>query len=142
MKRYLALDLGKRRVGVAVSDELGITAQGLKPLEIKDLDDMMDKVAVLIQKYRPSGLVLGLPKRLDGADTDLTPFVLEAKQRLEQGCQLPVHLYDERLTSRLAQQAIHLSGRSLKKRKRDLDGISAVIILTDFLKRYGQTQEK
>lgn len=142
MKRFLALDLGRRRVGLAVSDELGITAQGLEPLEIKGLDDLLEKLSVLIQRYRPSGLVLGLPKKLDGTDTDLTSFVLEARERLKLEYRLPVHLYDERLTSRLAQQAIHHAGHSLKKRKRDLDRIAAVIILTDFLKRYGQNQEE
>lgn len=136
-RRILCLDLGKRRVGLAVSDGLGITAQGLEPLEIRDLEDLCGKLSPLVERYNPSALVLGHPKRLDGSDTDLTPFVLQARETIGTRFGLPVHLYDERLTSRLAQQAIHDTGGKLKDRKRDLDRIAAVIILTDYLSRHG-----
>lgn len=134
--RILCLDLGKRRVGLAVSDELGITAQGLPTLEIAGLNDLVKKLSPVVSGYGASEIVLGLPSRLDGTDTDLTPFVRQAKEVLESAFGLPVSLYDERLTSRMAQQALHGMGRGLKGRKKSLDMISASIILTDYLSRH------
>lgn len=136
--RVLCLDLGKRRVGLAVSDELGLTAQGLPTIEINGLDDLIDQLGQVISGYSVSELVVGLPRKLDGTDTDLTPFVLQAKGKLEAAFGLPVRLFDERLTSRIAQQAVHEMGHKLKGRKKALDRISASIILTDYLSRHGK----
>lgn len=139
--RILCLDLGKRRVGLAVSDELGITAQGLPTIEIKGLDDLIGQLHPIIAGFSVSELVLGLPRKLNGSDTDLTPFVLQAKERLESAFGLPVHLYDERFSSRIAQQAVHEMGHKLKGRKKALDRISASIILTDYLSRHVAKKE-
>ncbi len=136
--RILCLDLGRRRVGLAVSDELGITAQGLPTIEIKGLDDLQRQLAGIMTDYRIGDIVIGLPRKLDGSDTDLTPFVLQAKDRLESVFGLPVHLFDERFSSRIAQQAVHDMGHKLKGRKKALDRISASIILTDYLSRHGK----
>ncbi len=139
--RILAIDLGRHRVGLALSDELGITAQGLETLEIKSLDDLILRLSSLLRQYPVSQIVLGLPKRMDGSDTDLTAWVYQAREKLAERFSLPVHLYDERFTSRLAQQAIHRAGGSLKKHKKHLDRISAVLLLTDYLSRYGPQKE-
>ncbi len=136
--RLLCLDLGKRRVGMAVSDELGMTAQGLPTIEIKGLDDLVAQLAPIISGYSVAELVLGLPRKLDGTDTDLTPFVLQARERLERDFLLPVHLFDERLSSRIAQQTMYEMGYRLKGRKKALDRISASIILTDYLSCHGK----
>lgn len=140
-RRILCLDLGKRRVGLAISDELGLTAQGLPTIEIKGLDDLVGQLTPIINGYSVSELVLGLPRKLDGSDTDLTPLVHQAKELLEKTFGLPVRLLDERLTSRIAQQTIHEMGHKLKGRKKALDRISASIILTDYLSRHG-TEKK
>lgn len=136
--RALCLDLGKRRVGLAVSDELGLTAQGLPTIEIKGLEDLVGQLAPIVSGYSVSQLVVGLPAKLDGSDTDLTPFVHQAKERLEGAFGLPVCLYDERLTSRIAQQALHDMGHKLKGRKKAMDRISASLILTDYLSQHGK----
>jgi putative Holliday junction resolvase len=136
--RVLCLDLGKRRVGLAVSDELGLTAQGLPTIEIGGLDDLVGQLTPIVSGYSVAELVVGLPRKLDGTDTDLTPFVLQARDRLEDAFGLPVRLFDERLTSRIAQQAVHEMGHKLKGRKKALDRISASIILTDYLSRHGK----
>lgn len=136
--RVLCLDLGKRRVGLAVSDELGLTAQGLPTIEIKGLDDLVGRLKPIVSDYSVAELVIGLPTRLDGAETDLTAFVHQAKEKLESAFGLPVRLFDERLTSRIAQQAVHEMGYKLKGRKKALDRISACIILTDYLSLHGE----
>jgi putative Holliday junction resolvase len=135
--RLLALDLGRKRVGVAVSDPLGITAQPLPPLKISGLKSLMLQLAILAKHHQVSGLVLGNPCRLDGSPGPMAEFVAQAKSRIESELGLPVHLFDERFTSKMAQQVIHLSGRRLKDNKTALDSISASIILSDYLKSTG-----
>jgi len=78
--------------------------------------------------------VLGKPSHLDGSPTDLSRMVDETRDFLEKTLQLPVHLYDERFTSKIAQQSLHQSGLKLKNNKHLLDKTAATIILTDFLK--------
>ncbi|MBU1356424.1 MAG: Holliday junction resolvase RuvX [Candidatus Edwardsbacteria bacterium] len=132
--RILSLDLGRRRVGLALTDELLISAQPLPPLEIRGIPDLMKQLFPIITQNNVTALVVGRPARLDGSDTHLTCFVDKVKSRLEGEFKLPVYLYDERFTSKIAQQSIHLAGQKLKDNKKALDSISASIILSDFLK--------
>ena len=132
--RILALDLGKRRVGSAVSDELGITAQGLDCFEIRGRQDLLAKIKGYQQRFPITAIVLGRPSHLDGSPTDLSRMVDETRDFLEKTLQLPVHLYDERFTSKIAQQSLHQSGIKLKNNKHLLDKTAATIILTDYLK--------
>ena len=132
--RVLALDLGKRRVGSAVSDELGITAQGLECFEIRGRQDLLARIKEYQQRFPITAIVLGKPSHLDGSPTDLSRMVDETKDFLERVLELPVHLYDERFTSKIAQQSLHQSGIQLKNNKRLLDKTAATIILTDYLK--------
>jgi len=134
--RILGLDLGRRRVGVALTDELLISAQPLPPLEIRNLTDLLDQLAPLIARNGVAQIVLGRPTNLDGSDTDATGLADMARDKIAKRFGLPVHLYDERFTSKIAQQAIFQSGQKLKNRKKALDSISASIILSDFLKFY------
>jgi putative holliday junction resolvase len=131
--RILALDLGKRRVGSAVSDELGITAQGLECFEIRGRQDLLAKIREYQHRFSITALVLGKPSHLDGSPTDISRMVEETRTWLEEKLELPVHLYDERFTSKIAQQSLHRSGVKLKHHKHLLDKMSATIILTDFL---------
>ena len=132
--RILGLDLGRRRVGLALTDELLISAQPLPPLEIKGIPDLMKQLFPIITQNNVTEVVIGRPARLDGSDTHLTGFVDKVKSRLEDEFKLPVYLYDERFTSKIAQQSIHLAGQKLKDNKKALDSISASLILSDFLK--------
>ena len=137
--RILALDLGRRRVGSAVSDELGITAQGLECFEIRGRRDLLAKIREYQQRFTIAAIVLGKPSHLDGSPTDLSRTVDQTKVFLEQSLGLPVHLYDERLTSKISQQSLHQSGRKLKDNKKLLDVASATIILTDYLKYHDRS---
>jgi putative Holliday junction resolvase len=135
-QRILGLDLGKRRVGVAVSDLLLITAQPLPPLEINGISDLLNKLAPIVEINKVGAMVLGRPVRLDGSADHLTEWVDKVKSKIEERFSLPIYFYDERLTSKMAQQAIHISGQKLKGNKHKLDSISASIILSDYLKAY------
>ena len=132
--RVLALDLGKRRVGSAVSDELGITAQGLECFEIRGRQDLLARIKDYQQRFPITAIVLGKPSHLDGSPTDLSRMVDETRDFLERVLAIPVHLYDERFTSKIAQQSMHQSGIKLKNHKQLLDKTAAIIILTDYLK--------
>ncbi|MBI4726847.1 Holliday junction resolvase RuvX [candidate division TA06 bacterium] len=132
--RILALDLGRRRVGSAVSDELGITAQGLECFEIRGRQGLLARIKEYQQRFPITAIVLGKPSHLDGSPTGLSRMVEETKIFLERRLQLPVHLYDERFTSKIAQQSLHQSGIKLKNNKCLLDKTAATIILTDYLK--------
>ena len=134
--RILGLDIGKRRVGVAITDELFITAQPLSPLETTGLNDLLSQLAPLMQEYDIHAIVLGKPCRLDGRDDHLSVFVEKVKIKLEERFKIKVHLYDERFTSKIAQQSIYQSGYKLKRHKKALDSISASLILSDFLKAH------
>lgn len=137
-KRILALDLGRCRVGSAVSDALGLTAQGLESFEIRSLADIVARVRGYLKDYDIGDIVLGKPLKLDGSPTHSSGLVEKAKAELESELGIPVHLYDERFTSKIAQQSLHESGLSLKRNKRLLDMTSAVIILTDYLNSHAQ----
>jgi putative Holliday junction resolvase len=132
--RVLALDLGRRRVGSAVSDELGITAQGLECFDIRGRQDLLARIKEYQQRFPITAIVLGKPSRLDGSPTDISKMVDETREFLEKSLELPVYLYDERFTSKIAQQSLHQSGIKLKNNKQLLDKTAATIILTDYLK--------
>lgn len=132
--RILALDLGRRRVGLALTDELMISAQPLPPLEIRGISDLIKQLLPIITQNNVAEVVMGRPTGLDGSPTHLTGLVDKVVSRLEVEFKLPVHLYDERFTSKIAQQTIHLAGKKLKENKKALDSISASLILSDYLK--------
>jgi putative Holliday junction resolvase len=121
-------------VGLALTDELMISAQPLAPLEIRGLSDLLDQLAPLITENKVAEVVLGRPTKLNGADTDATGLADRARDKIAARFKLPVHLYDERFTSKIAQQTIHLAGKKLKNNKKALDSISASLILSDYLK--------
>ncbi|MDQ7799404.1 MAG: Holliday junction resolvase RuvX [Candidatus Edwardsbacteria bacterium] len=136
--RILGLDLGRRRVGLALTDELLITAQPLPPLEIRGVPDLMKQLLPIITQNNVTEIVMGRPTGLDGGDTHLTGLVDKVRARLEDEFKLPVHLYDERFTSKIAQRSIHLAGQKLKDNKKALDSMSASLILGDFLKLHAK----
>lgn len=132
--RILCLDLGRRRVGMAITDELGLTAQPLSPIEINGMPELLEKLAPVIDGNRVSSIVLGRPVRLNGEDTHMTGFAEKARVLIESRFGIIVEMWDERYTSKIAQQAIHSAGEKLKKKKQALDSISASIILSDYLR--------
>ena len=131
--RILALDLGKRRIGLAISDELGITAQGLETLERGRLRDDLDRLADLASTRGVTLFLLGNPLHMSGNEGRQAEAVREFGGRLKGRTGLPVEYWDERLTTVEASRVLRDSGISIQKRARAIDRLSAVLILNSFL---------
>lgn len=131
--RLLALDLGTKRVGVAVSDELRLTSQPLPPLKRTNWKDLIRKISELRQSFDAQAIVIGLPLRLDGTEGDAALEARRVAHNLSLSLDIPIHLQDERLTSYAAGSLLRergLKGRELTAR---LDSESAMLILRDFI---------
>lgn len=131
--RILALDLGKRRIGVAVSDELGITAQGLQTLQRTNIREDLASLAKLASEHNVTLIVIGNPLHMSGHEGRSTELTREFASRLQAATGLPVQLWDERLTTVQAQRVLKESGVSIEKRAKAVDRLAAVILLESFL---------
>ncbi len=131
--RILAIDYGSRRMGLAVSDLLGITAQGLETLERKNRRADFGRLERTIREYRVKEIVLGNPLRMSGQEGTQSQKVTEFAEALRQRFQLPVHLWDERLTSAEANRLLRENEVSLKRRAKAVDRMAAVLILQSFM---------
>lgn len=131
--RILALDVGSRRIGLAVSDPLGITAQGLETLQRRNKRTDLEKLEAVIRQYDVREMVVGLPLRMSGAagiqSEKMTVFAEELRRRFA----IPVHLWDERLTSAEANRILREAELSIEKRKHAVDRMAAVLILQNYL---------
>lgn len=133
MPRTIGLDYGAVRVGVALSDPLGLTAQPQETLILKSKSDLMQKLYDLIKQHEVTSIVLGLPLNMDGSKG---PKALEAEglaEALRLRFSLPVHLWDERLTTRQAQSTMRETNTKTKGNKPKLDSLSAVFLLQSWL---------
>ncbi len=131
--RILALDVGSRRIGLAVSDPLGITAQGLETLQRANKRADLEKLEAVIRHYQVRELVVGLPLRMSGATGIQSEKMARFAEQLHRRFQLPVHLWDERLTSSEANRLLREADLSIQKRARAVDRMAAVLILQSFL---------
>lgn len=133
MAKILALDVGKVRTGVAESDPMGMMAF---PLETVPTEKLLDFVVVYAQRENPTTLVVGEPKRMHGAASDLEPFILELIGRITTALPtLQVVRVDERFTSKMASRALVEGGmkKSKRKEKGAVDKVAASIILQSYL---------
>jgi putative Holliday junction resolvase len=131
--RILAIDYGSRRMGLAVSDPLGITAQGIETLERKNKRADFGRLERTIREYHVREIVLGNPLRMSGQEGTQSQKVAEFAEELRQRFQLPVHLWDERLTSAEANRLLRENEVSIRKRAQAVDRMAAVLILQSFL---------
>jgi putative Holliday junction resolvase len=137
--RVVGLDIGERRIGVAVSDLTGTLARPLLVLRPAGLDvDALAMVAREIARLAEEedgvgAIVVGLPRRLDGTPTDMTPRIEKFARQLHSATLLPVLLQDERLSSREAESRLALHDRDWRSRKTWLDAAAAAVILQDYL---------
>ena len=131
--RILALDFGARNLGLAVSDELGLTAQGLPTYRRSNKQRDLDHLRRLIRQYRIGEIVMGLPLRLSGAEGTQAEKVREFAEELRRRFKLPVHLVDERLTSVEANRVLRETAMSTRRRAEVVDRLAAVLILQSFL---------
>ncbi len=131
--RVLALDFGKKRIGLAVSDELGLTAQGLDTLQRTRVRDDLDALARLIEDYAVSLILVGLPLHMSGDESRQAEYTREFAERLHRRTSVAVHFWDERWTSRQAARVLRESGIGIEKRAAAIDRLSAVILLESYL---------
>src|SRR5215470_239686 len=131
--RILAIDYGSRRMGLAVSDALGITAQGLETLERKNKRRDFARLERVLREYQVAEIVLGNPLRMSGEQGVQSQKVADFAQELRERFELPVHLWDERLTSAEANRVLREAELSIEKRARAVDRMAAVLILQSFL---------
>lgn len=129
----MALDIGEKRIGVSVSDALRMTAQGLTTIEVSSSESAIAKIASIAGEYDADEIVLGLPKNMDGSIGRMAEKVISFKDQLERQINLPIILWDERLTSRYAENLLIDADMSRKKRKKRIDKVAAIIILQGYL---------
>ena len=131
--RILALDLGKRRIGLAISDPLRITAQGLPNLVRTRIRDDLDALEQLVKERQVGLVLLGNPINMKGTEGRQSGWVREFAIAMEKRTGVPVKLWDERLTSVEAGRVLRSSGISIEKRAAVVDKLSAVILLQSYL---------
>lgn len=134
--RILGLDFGSKTVGVAISDELLITAQGVEIIRRKSptkLRQTLARIEELAASYHVERIVLGYPKNMNNTEGDRCERTKEFQEMLEKRCQLPVILWDERLTTVAADRAMMETGIRREHRKEYVDEIAAIFILQGYL---------
>ncbi len=138
VKRYLGLDYGARTVGVAVSDGLGLTAQGVETIRRErenKLRQTLARIDELAKEYRVEAIVLGYPKNLDNSIGERAEKTAAFREMLEKRTGLDVILWDERLTTNAADRTLAEAGVRKENRKQYLDKMAAVLILQGYLDR-------
>ncbi len=138
-ERVLALDVGRKRIGLALSDAAGWGAHGLETLQRKTLGEDLKRIGQIARERKANLLLVGLPLHMDGREGEMTAFVRQFGARLASSTGLRVEFQDERLSSVTAEERLSEGGMSLdkmlaEKRKGAVDRLAAVIILEDYLR--------
>ena len=135
---FLALDVGSKRIGVAVSDELGLTAQPVLTIERRrNPREDLRSIARLCRRFEVAGIVVGNPLALDGQISPQAAKVHAFATELGELTQLPIHLWDERLTTHEAHQMLYEAGHARQTHHRVVDQVAATLILQSFLDSAG-----
>jgi putative Holliday junction resolvase len=131
--RILALDVGERRIGLAVSDPLGITAQGLGVLIRQDRETDLARLLEVAREYQVQEIVVGFPRHLDGRPGEHASAIMELARTLGATLGVPVATWDERLTTVEADRVLLQADLSRRRRRRVVDQVAAVLILQSYL---------
>jgi len=141
-QRILGLDVGERRIGVALSDASGRLATALTTITATPHEHALAQLARLSTKHAVRAIVIGLPLTLRGEIGPQAASVQRFAASLEQVVQLPIHLVDERLTSAAAEQLLRDMGLKPEKRRQQIDQVAAALILQDFLDQRREAEER
>lgn len=134
--KYLGLDLGSRTLGIAVSDATGLIASTYKTIRHnEEYDRLLDEVKQLVDELKIGAIVLGFPKNMNNTIGPKGELSLEFKEKLEKILEIPIHLQDERLTTKSATDMLIMGNVSRKDRKKVVDSVAATIILQTYLDR-------
>jgi putative Holliday junction resolvase len=131
--KALGIDYGDARIGVAVSDELGLLAHPLETIVVKETKDFVVRIAELAAREKATAIVIGMPRNMDGSYGPAAEKVRAFAEKLRAKTKLEVKLWDERLTSVAAQRALHEAGRKMKESRKVIDQVAAVMILQGWL---------
>lgn len=135
--RVLGLDVGSKTIGMAVSDPLGITAQGLQTIRRKNKRTDFGLLKEIVRQYEIAEIVVGLPLRMSGAEGTQSEKMRLFAEDLRKATGLQVHLWDERLTSAEANRVLRDSEMSIKRRGEVVDRLAAVLILQNWMEAKG-----
>jgi len=135
--RVLGLDVGSKRIGIAVSDLLGITAQGLETLQRQNKRLDFEKLAKVVEEFGITQIVVGYPLRMSGEEGVQAEKMRRFAEELRGRFQLPVHLWDERLTSAEANRLLRETDMSIRRRGQVVDQMAAVLILQSWMEGRG-----
>ena len=133
MKRALGIDLGEARIGIAVSDELGMLAHALETIVVKDTRDPIARIVQLATEKDVSHVIIGLPKNMDGTMGPAAEKTRAFAEKLKEQLTCGVRLWDERLTTVAAQRYLHDAGKNVKQSRAVIDQVAAQIILQGWL---------
>jgi len=136
--RTLALDVGTKTIGIAVSDELCITANGITTIRRKSLRDDLNELDILVKEYKPGEILVGVPYQMDGSVSKRGEQILKFAEKIKSTFALPVVFWDESYSTVHAEEKLIEANMSRKKRKKVIDKVAAVFILQEYLesKRY------
>jgi putative Holliday junction resolvase len=140
--RLIALDLGTKRIGVAVSDELQFTVRPLQVIERKNWKKVLKQITRILEEFDAVGLVLGLPYNTDGTESEMSLEARHLARNFSLSIKVPVFLQDERLTSYAATGYLRKTGVSEKDIRKRVDSEAAAIILSDFLERRKEEEKR
>jgi putative Holliday junction resolvase len=133
MKRALGIDLGEARIGLAVSDDLGMLAHPLETLRVKEIADPAAHIARIVERERIGAIVIGLPRNMDGSYGPAAEKARAFAEKLRAAATCEIKLWDERLTSVAAQRSLHEAGRTVKNSRPVIDQVAAQLILQGWL---------
>ncbi len=129
----MGLDIGSRTIGVAISDELGITAQGLKTIKRRSMEEDLKEISLMITQFEINKIVVGLPINMDGTIGKQAELVFQWIKAVKEKISLPVETWDERFSTVEASKVLLEADLSRKKRKGIIDKLAAVLILQGYL---------
>ena len=133
MTRSLGIDHGDARIGLAISDELGMLAHPLETIALKEVPDPVARIAAIVARDQVTTIVLGLPRNMDGTYGPAAEKVRAFAEKLRAACPCPVKMWDERLTTVAAQRSLHEAGRNAKQSRKVIDQVAAQLILQGWL---------
>lgn len=130
-RKLLGLDLGERRIGVAISDDIGIFASPSETIDLRHTP--LRRVADLVDQHRVAGIIIGLPSTLGGEEGFQARETRTMAAEIEQMVDVPIRFWDERLTSAIADQLMYQNRRAKRRRKEERDAIAAAVMLQGYL---------
>ena len=136
MSRVLGIDLGEARIGLAISDELGMLAHPLETVRVRETADVIAHIAEIVTRDHVNVVVIGLPRNMDGSYGPAAEKARAFADKLRTRTSAEIAFWDERLTSVAAQRALHEAGLNTKKSRPVLDQVAAQLILQGYLDRW------